>query len=447
MSYESAFTFASKQPNFSCYFNQGKNVLTANQIISFFITEQNIDDIVRLVTSCIANYTDMFFYIDDMELNATNLHLIRENIDEYFEIRVEHSLVQQKYPIFLVDNNSFEELISTSIVLLEIKNLVNIKNKIILSFLNSEDFKLEDSILFTTIRDIPSSRIAWAPAMLDDYFSEKKALSIPNLLPEYVTSDSNLSRKIFINFLDAISEKKISENEFLLQIGDINSIVVEKEFCLSSDEINKVYSISSYIFQDNYNFLEKLWILRRKIGDSLLEGYEIQFIPWEKILKSVKNNYYFLVHDTIDKYIAKREEMERSVIDISQELNKIISSIIDDLKKEILTFLATIIASFALKIDFNQQLLFIGAAWSYSLILLITNFLKGFHFHSKLIEQRISNLKENLGEIYNREKKSIDETIVQRTDMLLNKLKKFETLNKIIIVGLFMILSIIFFIA
>ncbi|MCI1136563.1 hypothetical protein MOP89_14655 [Enterococcus gallinarum] len=275
----------------------------------------------------------------------------------------------------------------------------------------------------------------------------KKALSIPNLLPEYVTSDSNLSRKIFINFLDAISEKKISENEFLLQIGDINSIVVEKEFCLSSDEINKVYSISSYIFQDNYNFLEKLWILRRKIGDSLLEGYEIQFIPWEKILKSVKNNYYFLVHDTIDKYIAKREEMERSVIDISQELNKIISSIIDDLKKEILTFLATIIASFALKIDFNQQLLFIGAAWSYSLILLITNFLKGFHFHSKLIEQRISNLKENLGEIYNREKKSIDETIVQRTDMLLNKLKKFETLNKIIIVGLFMILSIIFFIA
>ncbi|MEI4283985.1 hypothetical protein, partial [Tetragenococcus halophilus] len=108
----------------------------------------------------------------------------------------------------------------------------------------------------------------------------------------------------------------------------------------------------------------------------MLEGYDAHNVPWERVLQTVKNNYYFFVHDTINKYIEQTTKLENSTVVIAQDLTKNISLIIDDLKKEILAFLATMIASFTLKIDFNLQLLFIGSAWFYSLILFITNKLK-----------------------------------------------------------------------
>ncbi|GBD83582.1 hypothetical protein TEHD86_2304 [Tetragenococcus halophilus subsp. halophilus] len=104
------------------------------------------------------------------------------------------------------------------------------------------------------------------------------------------------------------------------------------------------------------------------------------------------------------------------------------------------------IASFTLKIDFNLQLLFIGSAWFYSLILFITNKLKKFNFSSELVEQRINNLKKSLGEFYTLEPEKVDTTIDNYVKDLLDKLKKFEILNKYIVIGLLIFLTLLFII-
>ncbi|GBD83581.1 hypothetical protein TEHD86_2303 [Tetragenococcus halophilus subsp. halophilus] len=323
MSYQNIISFASKQPSFKCYFNNGRSLLTSNQIVSFCIVEDKIEKIIQLVKDSLYNDQSITCYVDDIEVNLNNLELIKKNKDEDIGFTIEHSLAMQKYPITFINDADFKEFISSTIVPIKIKELIKLTNKVVISFLDSESFKKKESMLFVESDKVPGPYVKWPSAIFEKYFSEKNSLSVPYLLPEYLFS--YFSRKIFLSFLDTISEKKIDKDEFLIQIGDINSIIVPSEFFLKSNEVKRVYSITEYIFQDSHNFLERLWILRQKLTDCLLEGYDAHNVPWERVLQTVKNNYYFFVHDTINKYIEQTTKLENSTVVIAQDLTKNIS--------------------------------------------------------------------------------------------------------------------------
>ncbi|MEI4283984.1 hypothetical protein, partial [Tetragenococcus halophilus] len=75
-----------------------------------------------------------------------------------------------------------------------------------------------------------------------------------------------------------------------------------------------------------------------------------------------------------------------------------------------------------------------------------SNKLKKFNFSSELVEQRINNLKKSLGEFYTLEPEKVDTTIDNYVKDLLDKLKKFEILNKYIVIGLLIFLTLLFII-
>ncbi|MGG5329291.1 hypothetical protein [Enterococcus sp. AZ163] len=441
MKYEELFDYVASKPNFTSYYNEGDENLQLFQIVSFEIVEDDLDVIKNIVQEIIDSDSQISFYVDDIEMTIKNIELLEENIGEYLEFRVRHDLTDLDYSLIFANVKEFKCFVDECISPLTISRIRKIKNKIGITIKKDTTTNAIGSKLFCDGQRANEYFIGEPSALInEEEFQFNHCLAVPGLLPEFLLADN--SRDLLMAFFECISEKEISENEFMLSIGDINSIVIEEDCKLSPNQLRDIFSITNYIFQDSKSYLEKLWILRKKLFDCILEGYSILEIPWKRILLSVKNTYHLLVNERVTDFFDKKEKYDKAITDLVNSISIEINKNIEETIKELLTIVGTILASFALKIDMNQQAFFVSAALLYCVFLYIIYSIRGFNHASEVLEDRIKDLKQNFEKMFLLEE-SFEEVYDKRISQTLESLRSIEEIRKIFLLLIMFILVLI----
>ncbi|MDT6384979.1 hypothetical protein NNM17_01410, partial [Enterococcus faecium] len=138
------------------------------------------------------------------------------------------------------------------------------------------------------------------------------------------------------------------------------------------------------------------------------------------------------------------QQLYRQQKAISEEITKDINNKIEEISKQVLTILATIISSFILKIDDEQRLWILGLAILYSGVLLAMNKIKGFYFSSRNIESRKNKVRDSLARVVGPEK--LEEFDTENNDAL-TKLHLIEEVQKYFLISIVVVLIVSFIIA
>ena len=442
MDYEQLFDFAASKPSFSSYYNQENGRLSVFQIFSFEITNECLASLKEMIADMFKSEYEIHFYVDDKELTLKNTELLDENIGEYLEFRIRHNLADLIYSLIFNSVSEFEKFVEECIMPLNISNINEVKEKIKITIRGSEIFDAGNSILFCN-EDCTDTFFKILPATFktEETFQSKNCLAIPNLLPDFMLV--NNSENLLKGFFECVAEKIITDNEFMINIGDIDSIIIHSGIELSIDQLKAIFLVTNFVFQDNKNYLEKLWILRKKLFDCVMEGYKIQDLPWGKIIYSTKNNYHLLVNRKLDDFFDKKLRVEKALNEVANDISSEINKSIEDISKELLTIIGALLASFALKINMDQQTLFIGAALLYCIFLYIIYSIRGFDYKSEMMKKRIEDLKENFEDIYKSEEKYYEDISEKRIKPILNALINTERIRKIFLLLMLSILVIL----
>lgn len=425
MDYKQLFDFAASRPSFSSYYNQDNGRLSVFQIFSFEIKKEDLTSIKEMLAS---DY-EIHFYVDDKKLTVKNKELLDENIGEYLEFRIRHNLADLNYSLIFNNVFEFERFVEECVIPINISDINEVKRKIRISIRENDIFDTGNSILFCN-EDCTDTFFKISPAAFEteEIFQSKNCLVIPNLLPDFMLVKN--SESLLKGFFECVAERIITENEFMINIGDIDSIIIHSGIELSIDQLNDIFLVTNFIFQDNKNYLEKLWILRKKLFDCVIEGYKIRDLPWRKIAYSTKNNYHLLVNRKLDDFFDKKLKIEKALNEVANDISSEINKSIEEISKELLTIIGALLASFALKINMDQQTLFIGAALLYCIFLYIIYSVRGFDYKSEMMKKRIDDLKEDFEDIYMSEEKYFEEISKKSIQPIMNTLINTEKIRK-----------------
>lgn len=414
--YKEIFDFSVSQPDFSTRINFDRNQFFVNQIFSFELSELNFEFIKTIMDNIPYGTT---VYIGEIDTNNDNFRLDKTCINDDVEIRVEHSLVNINYPLLVYSEEDLYRFLKNCITTLRIED-INVINNTLLININGEESLKEFQLKSDLCAFFNDSR-----------YLSKGALVIPDVLPnEYW---QQFSKNILEAFFDSVSERVLSKKEFLIKIGDVASVMIPEDVSFTKKEIVYIYSIVKFIFGDANRYEDKLQILR-KVMTNYFSKNSITGISWKNIFQVLKDNYSLFIDKKIDIFLETEQRLYEQLKKISEDITKDIDTKIDELSKQILAILATVISSFVLKINDQQRLLFLGAAIIYSGVLLVMNGIKGFHFSSKNIEQRKEKIKESLKIVINAEQLG---EIDSASKPALRKLFLVETFQKFFLILIF----------
>lgn len=398
------------QSNFSTRINLDSNTLSAKQILTFELSDRNFDFVKSLVGNTPFN---IVVYIGNIDTSNFDFKLDDYFIDEEVEIRIEHNLANMNYPLLINNEKDFFEFLKNCILPLKIIDIKKINNtlkvKISEGALKKVQLKANLSVLCN-----------------DKNYVDKKAIILPEILPnEYL---EKFSKNILISFIDIISERKFDKNEYLIKVGNISTLLIPENIVFSKDNVEMIYFIVKFIFDDTNRYEDKLQILRKVLTNYLNQNKDVENINWNTILQTLKDNYSLFIDNKIDAFIEIEQELYNQQKIISEDITKDINNKIEELSKQLLTILATIITSFILKIDDGQNLWVLGLAILYSCTLLIMNVIKGFHFSSQNIKHRKEKIKESLSRVVGIEKLEkfdLDSNAILKKLWLLEEIQKF----------------------
>lgn len=425
--YINIFEFSVSQPEFSTRINLDKKNFLVNQIFSFELSEKNFVDLKDIIRN--TSSSKVTIYIGEIDITDSSFKLDKTCINDDVEIRIEHNLTNIDYPLFICNENDLYDFLKTCIIPLEIKDINRINNTLLVNVVGEE----------------PSKKIQLRTDLCaflhDNGYSNKKASVIPNVLPrEYW---QRFSKNILEAFFTCISERVLSRNEFLIKIGNVAPEIIPEDVNLTTEEIDYIYSIVKFIFGDANRYEDKLQILR-KVMTNFSNKKNIMEFSWKNIFQVVKDNYSLFIDKKIDTFFVTEQKLYEQFRIIFEDISKDINSKIDEVSKQVLTILATVISTFILKIGDEQRLLFLGAATLYSGVLLAINGIKGFHFSSNSIEQRKEKIKDSLKIVISIEQL---QKIDSESKPALKKLILVEKFQKIFLILTFSLLVLSFIIA
>lgn len=424
--YVSIFEFALSQSDFSTRINLDKKKLSVNQILTFELVDDNFDFVKELIANIPSN---MAVYVGSIDAAHDSFKLDDSCLYEEIEIRIEHNLVKIDYPLLINNEKDFFEFLKKCILPLEIVDIETINNTI--RIVISEEIEKKIQLK------------AHLPVLYNDNrYTDKKAIVVPGTLPdEYLES---FSKNILISFFDVISERKLNEHEYLIRVGNISSLIIPEEIFFSKKEIEAIYFIVEFIFDDINRYEDKLQILRKVLTNYFSKNSNLENISWNNISQVVKDNYSLFIDNKIDAFIEMEQQLYRQQKAISEEITKDINNKIEEISKQILTILATLISSFILKIDDEQRLWILGLAILYSGVLLVMNKIKGFYFSFHNIESRKNKVRESLSRVVG--PKKLEEFDMENNDVL-KKLHLIERVQKYFLILIVMVLIVSFIIA
>lgn len=424
--YKSIFEFSLSQSEFSTRINLNEQNFSANQILTFELLDDNFDFVKSIISKIPSN---MAVYIDNINASSADFRLDDTNLEEEVEIRIEHDLSSIDYPLLITTENDFYEFLKQCILPLKIADIKAIDNnlKIVIcdDVVKEVDLRVHLSVLYS-----------------DNRYSDKKAIIVPRTLP--VECLEFFSKDIVLSFFDIISERKLNSSEYLIRVGNISSLLIPENIFFNQKEVQAMFCIVGFIFDDANRYEDKLQILRKVLTNYFNKDNNLQNVNWNNISQLVKDNYSLFIDNKIDAFIEIEQEFYKQQKVISEDITKDINNKIEEISKQILTTLATIISSFVLKIDDEQRLLILGVAIIYSFVMLILNKIKGFEFSSSNIEYRKNNIRDSLGKVV-REKK-LEEFDCDHNDMI-KKLKLIEKVHKAFLVLIVTVLVLSFIIA
>lgn len=424
--YKKIFYFSVSQPDFSTRINFDRNQYLVNQIFSFELSELNFEFLKSIIDNIPHIAT---IYVGEINTNNSNFRLDTTCINDDVEICFKHSLVDIDYPILICNEDNLYDFLRSCITPLRIEDIYAINNTLLIS-INGE----------TSLKEFRLSSDLCA-FFSDSRYLSKEALVIPDVLPnEYWRQFSN---NILEAFFDSVSERVLAPKEFLIKIGNVASVTIPEDISFTKEDIEYIYSIVKFIFGDANRYEDKLQILRKVMTNYFSKNY-IENISWKNIFQVLKDNYSLFIDKKIDTFLETEQKLYEQLKKIYEDIIKDIEIKIDELSKQILTILATVISSFVLKINDEQRLLFLGAAILYSGVLLVMNGIKGFHFSSKIIEKRKEKLQESLVIVISTEQL---EEIGSLSKPALRKLYLIETFQKLFLIIVFCVLIMSFIIA
>ncbi|WP_276414285.1 hypothetical protein [Lactococcus petauri] len=370
-------TFSSNHLDFEERVNLSKESLSLTHIITFRSILEDENYFQKIIVNHILD-NNVTLSIDDKEVNETTLKEVQDFDDESVKITITYSLLSDSENILFYYRESLRKCISDMLSHIKIGDIINIQND--LKFYILEE-KIEYKIGLNTY---------WSSLRNDSNYFDKSPLILQNFIPNEF--QKNLSKEIFEAFIHLIAERKI-EDEYLIRLGNAQSVHIPNNFELNMSEISTIYLIIKYIFDDEYRYDDKLQIFRNILTDCLFST-GITEVKWFKILQILKDNYSLFIDEKLVEYNKLRISLVSQILDLKQKIEKSVDSKVDEFSKQILIIVATILSSFIVKIGSNNQYILIISAIAYVILILIFNLTKGVHFSSVSFEENIEDIKE-----------------------------------------------------
>lgn len=377
--------FSSTQSKVSERINLLRDKLLFIQILEFTTLQENRQELIDIILESDGN-NQIKIEIDENSVTG----------DSNFQ---EIDFDQAEATIIL----SYALKTTSELVVLEKENILKVVRDVI-NTLKIRDIKEINNILslctFTCETKVQLNfKNNWTVFEQDKRYFDKNLIILPNLIPIELKKD--LSQEFFEGFLDLLAERRIGE-EYLIRVGNSKSIRLPDDFSITKSKIKDIDFIIAYIFNDEFRYEDKIQIFRKIVTDNLFE-FEVLEISWSKVLQSLKENYSLFIDKKLEDFIALKISLTAQISELTQKIDKSIGEKVEELSKQLLVIMATIISSFIVKLPNNgYQLFLIGAATSYTLILLIIISIKGIHFSTsnfkqskkdiEKIEQELSNL-------------------------------------------------------
>lgn len=428
--YNTIFPLLKNQINFSTRINFDLDALSVIQIFNFNISKDSFDIIRKVKENPVNNCS---VYISNLNIRQMDFKLDNSLLDEDVEISFNHSLKNISYPLLLNSLDDFYTFIKDCIIPLNIENISNIQNSINIKFSTGTppkkiNLKTDNLSVLTN----------------DTQYLTVGAILLPNILP--AEDYEHFSNDILLAFLNCISERTLDRGEYLIKFGNASPLFISKNISQTEQQITSIYSIIKNIFEDTYRYEDKLHILRKIITNYLSNNTNVEKIDWHSIYQSLLDHYSLFIDKKIDTFFELDLKFHEQTKKIFEDISKEISNKIDDLTKQLLTLLGTIISTFILKTTDPQKLIFLGFALFYCVVQLYLLIIKGVHFSSNTIKQNIEYVSESLKKLSSTSNIS-NTKLLKSIDTSLEKLKIIESSQKYFLILIFLGLLLIFIVA
>ncbi|KZK08630.1 hypothetical protein AB996_0067 [Lactococcus cremoris] len=431
--YKKIIAFSSTQKNTSERINLIYKDFILKQIIDFTTKEEEKQEFLQIISE-VENNGLISVEIDDNPVNkSSNLNDI--DFDEADTTIILTYSIKNVSELIIIEKMNINRLITEIVNKLKIKDIRCINNQIdIFIYNSSEKFRIDLST-------------NWLAFKNDSRYYDKYPLILPDLVPTDLRKD--FIQEIFRAFIDLIAERRIGD-EFLVRLGNNKVIDLSVNLDIKVSEINEIYSIITYVFDDKYRYDDKIQILRKVLTDTLFDC-DIDKIRWSKILQSLKDNYTLFIDKKLEVFLNLKITLITQVSELTQKIDKSISDKVEEISKQMLVFLATIVSSFIIKMPNNKyQLFLIMAAAVYIIILMVINSVKGIHFSSdsfknskkdiENIEQKISNLEIGSNNV-------VSDNNTEQFFSILNKLIIIERIQCVLYILIILVILMLFIIA
>ena len=272
-------------------------------------------------------------------------------------------------------------------------------------------------------------------------FKQAKICALPSTISQYNYDCCKEASRV--NFLGLVSERKISEEEFIISFQK-NAILKVENVNLSLDFFDVLGKLFFFIFEDSKTYYEKLVIFRNVFSDSINRKEKLQTDKLRIIIKEIQSNYNLFIDDKLKKYISDKQKLTEDFTKLIRNILNSSKTISNNISQRLLVLIGTILTTFMLKNVNTRSAIFatLSAGLIYLVFILFTNYYRGWDIESNSIAKEYDQIKEMYSVLYEIENSYLKK--LEKNMDYANKLKNLERLEKfnLIVISLFIIVFI-----
>lgn len=408
-------------------------------IIKTDIRNNGDDFLYNITTLCskteIDRLKEIYQDIFGVKVSVNEFPIQSETIELVDENKVVITLTQKLLPdestiLYLLDIEDFYKYETSFLKSVKIKDFKNRKNKIKIHFITNTNIQL-DSPIFS----IMDERLEIPKVILEkSEFNCQNVLALPKVV--HTRNFAQFKDKAFCEMLSMISEKKLSDTEFILSF-ERHSLVSVDKINITETVFGEFNDLLLFIFENPEKYYERLNIFKSHFANRINLRGEIIETDFTDIAKNVRIDYNLFIADKINKYLSDKQKITEEYVKIHRDITSSIRVIVKDITQEIVVILGAVLTYSLLDELDNMKKILIssGAVALYLTMINILNCKKGWFFESESISKEKDRLVEMYQLLFNIEPtyaSSLDEDFMAN----LATLRRIETVNKIFSCGL-----------
>lgn len=370
-----------------------------------------------------------------------------KDIDEQNDdIKVVITLIQNKIPeegqkVYFFRDEDFYEFECIFLKEMTFNDLIECTKKIQIDCYNRKS-PISTSLFSTREEKLNIPDILYSKAE----FKQAKICALPSTISRY--NYDCCKEASLVNFLSLVSERKISEEEFIISFQK-NAILKVENVNLNLKFFDVLGEIFFFIFEDSKTYYEKLVIFRNVFSDSINRQEKLQTDRLKIIIKEIQSNYNLFIEDKLKKYISDKQKLTEDFTKLIRNILNSSKTISNNISQQLLILIGTILTTFILKNVNTRSAIFatLSAGLIYLVFLLFTNYYRGWNIESNTIAKEYEQIKEMYGVLY-----EVENSYLKKLEKKLdydNKLKHLERLEifNLIVIFIFIIVLLVALIA